>query len=169
VHPAHGGRSRWCRCIHLFRSSLERQSQSEVDFTVAHEFAHASLRHHEPENLMTFSMDEARKGYLNWESEVAADELVGSWGYEIPKRRKRKREQCHRLGFCRRLFRCLNPRTFLMCSRYSLARRSLTILWISTVTSGTGGFIPFSRRNSNGIETFAKRLVQYGLLWATLG
>src|ERR1700756_2681170 len=28
--------------------SLERQSQTEVDFTVAHEFAHASLRHHEP-------------------------------------------------------------------------------------------------------------------------
>src|SRR5271155_2218845 len=58
--------------------SLERQSQSDVDFTVAHEFAHAALRHHEPENLMTFSVDEARKGYLNWDSEVAADELVAS-------------------------------------------------------------------------------------------
>lgn len=30
----------------------------------------------------------------------------------------------------------------------------------STVTSGTGGFIPFSRRSSKGIETFAKRFVQ---------
>ena len=71
--------------------SLERQSQTDVDFTVAHEFAHASLRHHKPENLMSFSMDEAKKGYLNWNSEVAADELVAAWGYEIPKRRQRKR------------------------------------------------------------------------------
>lgn len=71
--------------------SLERQSQSDVDFTVAHEFAHAALRHHEPESLMTFSIDEAKKGYLNLNSEVAADELVAAWGYEIPKRRRRKR------------------------------------------------------------------------------
>jgi hypothetical protein len=76
-----------------FAPSLERQSQSDVDFTVAHEFAHASLRHHEPESLMTFSMDEARKGYLNWDSEVAADQLVAKWGYEIPKRRNRKARQ----------------------------------------------------------------------------
>jgi hypothetical protein len=72
--------------------SLERQSQSDVDFTVAHEFAHAALRHHKPENLMTLSMDEAKKGYLNRNLEVAADELVAAWGYEIPKRRKRKRQ-----------------------------------------------------------------------------
>jgi len=71
--------------------SLERQSQSDVDFTVAHEFAHAALRHHEPDNLMTFSIDEAKKGYLNWDSEVAADQLVAEWGYKIPKRRQRKR------------------------------------------------------------------------------
>ena len=70
---------------------LERLSQTEVDFTVAYEFAHAALRHHEPESLMTFSIDEAKKGYLNWNSEVAADALVASWGYEIPKRRKSKR------------------------------------------------------------------------------
>ena len=30
---------------------------------------------------------------------------------------------------------------------------------------GDGGFIPFRRRNSNGIATFAKRFVQYGLIW----
>ena len=69
--------------------SLERQSQTEVDFTVAHEFAHAALRHHEPENLMTFSIDEAKKGYLEWNSEVASDQLVAEWGYKIPKRRNR--------------------------------------------------------------------------------
>jgi hypothetical protein len=38
--------------------------------------------------------------------------------------------------------------------------RSLVILWISTVTSGTGGFIPLSRRSSKGNETFANRFVQ---------
>jgi predicted metal-dependent peptidase len=73
-----------------FAPSLERHSQDDVDFTVAHEFAHAALQHHKPENLMTFSMDEAKKGYLDWNSEVAADQLVADWGYKIPKRRKRK-------------------------------------------------------------------------------
>jgi hypothetical protein len=34
-----------------------------------------------------------------------------------------------------------------------------------TVTSGTGGFIAFSRRSSNGSETFENRFVQYGLVW----
>jgi hypothetical protein len=43
-----------------------------------------------------------------------------------------------------------------MCSRYSRARRSFVILWINTVTSGTGGFMPFNKRSSNGSETFAK-------------
>jgi len=42
---------------------------------------------------MTFSIDEAKKGYLNWNSEIAADELVSAWGYEIPKRRRRKRKR----------------------------------------------------------------------------
>lgn len=69
--------------------SLERHSQRDVDFTVAHEFAHAALRHHEPEKLMTFSIEEAKKGYLHWDSELAADQLVTEWGYEIPECRKR--------------------------------------------------------------------------------
>ena len=69
-------------------------------------------------------------------------------------------ERTQRLGFCRRLSQCLNPKTLLMCSLYSPARRSFVIRWISTVTSGTGGFIPFSRRNSNGSETFVKLFVQ---------
>ena len=63
------------------------------------------------------------------------------------------------------LFPVLVVKTFLMCKRYSPARRSFVIRWIRTVTSGTGGFIPFSSRSSNGIETFAKRFVQYGLIW----
>ena len=49
------------------------------------------------------------------------------------------------IHFRRRLSQCLNPRTFLMCNWYSPARRSFVILWIRTVTSGTGGFIPLSR------------------------
>ena len=73
-------------------------------------------------------------------------------------------ERTQRFGFCRWLSQCLNPRTFLMRSWYSPARRSFVILWISTVASGTAGFIPLSRRSSNGTETLAKRLVQYGLI-----
>jgi len=70
--------------------SLERHSQAEVDFSVAHEFAHAALRHHLAEN-MTLSTEEVKKGYLGWNSEVAADKLVEDWGFTIPKRRKRRR------------------------------------------------------------------------------
>jgi hypothetical protein len=52
-----------------------------------------------------------------------------------------------------------------MCNRYSPARRFFVILWISTVASGTGGFMPLRRRSSNGSETFAKRFVEHGLIW----
>jgi hypothetical protein len=52
----------------------------------------------------------------------------------------------HRLGFCRRVSQCLNPKTFLMCNWYSPARRFLVTLWMRTVTSGTGRFIPLRRR-----------------------
>jgi hypothetical protein len=55
----------------------------------------------------------------------------------------------HLLGFHCRLSQCLNPKTILICNLYSLARRSLVIRWISTVTSGTGGVMPFNSRNSN--------------------
>jgi hypothetical protein len=72
--------------------------------------------------------------------------------------------EVHRLGFCCRLSQCLNARTFLMCNWYSPARRSVVTLWIITVTSGTGEFIPLSRHNSNGTETFSERLVQWGLI-----
>jgi Zn-dependent protease with chaperone function len=67
---------------------LEELEQAEVDFTVAHEFAHAALRHHLPEN-MGLSIEEAQKGYLNWDSEIAADKLAQGWGFTIPESRKR--------------------------------------------------------------------------------
>jgi hypothetical protein len=61
---------------------------------------------------------------------------------------------------CRRLSRCLNPRTFLMCNLYSPARRSLVTLSMRTVTSGTGRFIPLGKRSSKGTENFSNRFVQ---------
>ena len=68
--------------------ALERQSQEQVDFTVAHEFAHALLRHHLPGND-SLSKEELKAGYLNWKSEVAADKLVLKWGFTLPKYRKK--------------------------------------------------------------------------------
>jgi hypothetical protein len=44
-----------------------------------------------------------------------------------------------------------------MCSSYSSARRFVVILPISTVTSGTGGFMPLRRHSSKGTDTFLKR------------
>jgi hypothetical protein len=64
------------------------------------------------------------------------------------------------LCFCDLLSQFLNPKTFLMCSLYSPARRSAVVLWISTVTLGTVGFIPSGRCSSNGTETFSNRFVQ---------
>jgi hypothetical protein len=68
--------------------------------------------------------------------------------------------RAHRLGFLRCLSQCLNPRTFFMCNWYCPARLFLVILWMRTVTSGTGRSIPLSRRSSKGTVTFSRRLVQ---------
>jgi hypothetical protein len=54
---------------------LENQPQAEVDFTVAHEFAHAVLGH--TDYLKTAST-----------SEDDADALAASWGFTVPERRK---------------------------------------------------------------------------------
>ena len=72
--------------------SLERQPQAEVNFTVAHEFAHALVRHHLPKNMI-LSAEEAEKSYLEVNSEVAADELVAKWGFKVPRRRGRERKR----------------------------------------------------------------------------
>ena len=69
--------------------SLERESQAQVDFTVAHEFAHALLRHHLPGND-SLSKKELKAGYLNWNSEKAADKLAKQWGFTLPAYRKTK-------------------------------------------------------------------------------
>ncbi len=63
-------------------------------------------------------------------------------------------------GFCRRLSQCLNPRTFLMFNLYTPELRSVVILLISTVTSGTGGFMPFTHllclQSSGSYSTLGK-------------
>jgi len=69
--------------------SLEKKPQTEVDFSVAHEFAHALKGHFRKEN-MVLTPEQVKAGYLNWNVEVEADELAATWGYTIPKRRKRK-------------------------------------------------------------------------------
>ena len=56
---------------------LESLSQSKVDSVVAHEFAHAILRH-EGES---FPMGKAPKQYQDLPQEIAADKLIEKWGY----------------------------------------------------------------------------------------
>jgi hypothetical protein len=68
--------------------SLELMPQEEADFYVAHEFAHAALKHHW-EDDMHLSDEEVKGGYLNWNSEIAADRLAQEWGFTIPESRKR--------------------------------------------------------------------------------
>jgi len=53
---------------------IEELEQDEVDFIVAHEFAHVYLRHEQP------ALNDAT-------IEDAADALVAEWGFIIPKRR----------------------------------------------------------------------------------
>ena len=72
--------------------SLESRPQVEVNFTVAHEFAHALVRHHLPQNMI-LSPEEAKRGYLESNSEIAADKLVAEWGFRVPKRRSRDRKR----------------------------------------------------------------------------
>ena len=67
--------------------SLEYESQDQVDFTVAHEFAHALLGHHLPGNNDTsLSLEEGLKISAHEEapSEVKADSVAKSWGFRLP-------------------------------------------------------------------------------------
>jgi Zn-dependent peptidase ImmA (M78 family) len=54
---------------------LESQPQEEVDFTIAHEFAHAYLGHEQAARNASTIEDEA-------------DALAVSWGFILPERRK---------------------------------------------------------------------------------
>jgi hypothetical protein len=61
---------------------LEQCPQPEVDFTVAHEFAHVYLG--------KYGAIEAEDDadYYRQKAEMTADELVADWGYSIPEYRK---------------------------------------------------------------------------------
>jgi len=68
-------------------AQLEDLEQTESDFVLAHEFAHAFLGHWTRE-WWTQETD-VSKEYLQQPSEIAADALCKRWGYEIPERRGR--------------------------------------------------------------------------------
>jgi hypothetical protein len=53
---------------------LELESQEQVNFTVAHEFAHVVLKH----SLLCWNPDQGKK------DEQASDDLAKEWGFERP-------------------------------------------------------------------------------------
>lgn len=72
----------------------EECSQEDVNFTVAHEFAHAMLSHIgtvgvSDEEHTTMVDAGPGKGYLESSFETAVDELVVKWGFILPSRRQR--------------------------------------------------------------------------------
>jgi hypothetical protein len=64
---------------------LENQPQDEVDFAVAHEFAHIALGHYSPEKWM-LPEDLAAKIQYHEDvpNEIEADKLTESWGFRKP-------------------------------------------------------------------------------------
>lgn len=64
---------------------MELYQQSEIDFTVAHEFAHVALRHLWSINSNR-EMGTFKDGtYGDAPSEIAADQLAESWGFSALK------------------------------------------------------------------------------------
>lgn len=79
-------------CLFLYLApSLERKSQSEVDFTVAHEFAHVVLEHYKP-GATTIPPDAVVQRHEHAPSERDADGLAESWGFARPKARRREND-----------------------------------------------------------------------------
>ena len=69
---------------------LERKAQAEVDFTVAHEFAHIALEHYKP-GATALAPGAVVQKHDDAPSEQAADGLAEKWGFARPKVRGRKR------------------------------------------------------------------------------
>jgi predicted metal-dependent peptidase len=65
---------------------LEKKSQKEVDFTVAHEFAHIALGHYKPEHRQSGKWH----SHEDAPDEHDADRLVESWGFRLPKSERGK-------------------------------------------------------------------------------
>lgn len=63
---------------------LERKPQMEVDFTVAHEFAHVALGHYKP-GATTISAEIIVDCHQDAPSERAADSLAECWGFTRPR------------------------------------------------------------------------------------
>jgi hypothetical protein len=68
--------------------SLEKKPQRDVDFTVAHEFAHIVLGHYKP-GASAVIPGEARK-HEDVPSEKDADQMVESWGFLNPGHTRRR-------------------------------------------------------------------------------
>jgi len=62
---------------------LEFESLNRVVFTVAHEFAHISLKHHRGEGTIGCTAPDTEHKDMPHEKE--ADELAGKWGFKRPK------------------------------------------------------------------------------------
>ena len=62
---------------------LEDLPQAHVDHTVAHEFAHAALGHHLPQEVRSHNED-LPPDYRDLPWEQAADALAASWGFPRP-------------------------------------------------------------------------------------
>jgi hypothetical protein len=69
---------------------LEAMPQSEVDFTVAHEFAHVSLGHQQP-GATTVPPDAVVLSHKDVPSEQDTDRLAELWGFALPKVGRRRR------------------------------------------------------------------------------
>src|ERR1700687_4067174 len=69
---------------------LEKKSQREVNYTVAHEFAHVALGHYKP-GAMGHPAGAVIERHEDAPTEQDADRLTESWGFPCPKPAKRKR------------------------------------------------------------------------------
>ena len=85
-------------CVIYLSPMLEFESKKHVEHTVAHEFAHACLRHH---------TDEAKAQYVSGvehgkqKPEVDADALAATWGF--PRSRRMAWSEKTALEYCRKL------------------------------------------------------------------
>lgn len=70
---------------------LEKKSQSEVDSTVAHEFAHAILGPQLPATASVKPSESPRR-HADLPKEIAADKLVAKWGFKTAYQRKTKKQ-----------------------------------------------------------------------------
>jgi hypothetical protein len=69
---------------------LEQESQAQVDFTVAHEFAHVILKHYDYRVRQTVTDEQAKelRSHQEFPDEKAADKLATTWGFRREKEKK---------------------------------------------------------------------------------